>query len=62
MYTDSMLEYMGVITEYIGLELVNLYTGSERISDTRWNNFIVNIEQKGMTEVLESLNQLKREE
>ena len=62
MYTDSMLEYMGVITEYIGLELVNLYTGSERISDTRWNNFNVNIEQKGMTEVLESLNQLKREE
>ena len=56
MYTDAMLNYMSVIKEYIGIELVNLYTGSDPITDEKWSNFQTQIQLKGMTEILESLN------
>lgn len=56
MYTEEMLSYMGIIKDAVGMSLVNLYTGEKAFTDTDWDNFVKMIGDKGMTEILQSLN------
>ena len=56
MYTDEMLSYMGIVKDAIGMSLVNLYTGRTAFSDSDWTSFVQMVGQKGMTEILESIN------
>lgn len=56
MYTDEMLSYMGIVKDAIGMSLVNLYTGRTAFSDSDWTSFVQMVGQKGMTEILASIN------
>ena len=59
MYTDVMLEHMGNLKDYIGIELINIYTSPTPLSDSVWNNFLHNLSQKKLPEILQSLNGLE---
>ena len=54
-----MLEHMGNLKDYIGIELINIYTSPTPLTGSVWNNFIYNMNQKKLPEILKSLNDLE---
>lgn len=59
MYTDEMLDYMGIIVDYVGVELVNIYTSENTLTAEKWLSFVDNMNKKGLTTIIESLNKLE---
>lgn len=59
MFTDVMLQHMGNLKDYIGIELINIYTSPTPLSDSVWNNFLYNMNQKKLPEMLKSLNDME---
>lgn len=59
MNTKLMNKYGGILTDFMGIQLVNFYTGDSVFTDAQWDAYIGELYAKGMREILNDLNKGK---
>lgn len=58
MYTQAMLNYMGIIEDFITNEFVDILVSPNELTKERWDRFTAGVYQRGMNKILESLKGL----